>query len=286
MRFLVRGGQGSRLPSGCPDHPEGDCSCCFFAHSWANAKKNLFALFFFPNRRTGCVEEHGKGKGVPEVYRGRHGLQGHNLGRPCLCVPPPPALACSTSGCLAARTLRSRPLGQRPRAKHPATCQRMRIPCAVVEAHQSWSGPCECVKPMLYRISLDKEDIKFCTAASDKVCRSALFSVRVASRARPRRARRQATASARQPWQYRARRGVPPRLCLPDSSVFGADCSAQGPQGQSEASLFVLQGALHVCSRAPPTRPLPAPCGWWRESRGLHVPRTDGTVCAGGRKGR
>jgi hypothetical protein len=41
---------------------------------------------------------------------------------------------------------------------------------AVVEAHQGWSGPCECVKPMLYRISLDKEEIKFCTAASEKVC--------------------------------------------------------------------------------------------------------------------
>ena len=40
---------------------------------------------------------------------------------------------------------------------------------AVVEAHQSWCGPCECVKPMLYRVSLDKEDIKFATAASDKV---------------------------------------------------------------------------------------------------------------------
>jgi hypothetical protein len=43
------------------------------------------------------------------------------------------------------------------------------VMCAVVEAHQGWSGPCECVKPMLYRISLDKEEIKFCTAASEKV---------------------------------------------------------------------------------------------------------------------
>lgn len=40
---------------------------------------------------------------------------------------------------------------------------------AVVEAHPSWTGPCECVKPLLYRISLDKEEIKFCTAPSDKV---------------------------------------------------------------------------------------------------------------------
>ncbi|KAJ1480631.1 hypothetical protein T484DRAFT_1810062 [Baffinella frigidus] len=37
-----------------------------------------------------------------------------------------------------------------------------------VEAHPSWTGPCECVKPLLYRISLDKEEIKFCTAPSDK----------------------------------------------------------------------------------------------------------------------
>jgi hypothetical protein len=28
---------------------------------------------------------------------------------------------------------------------------------------------CDCVKPMLYRISLDKEEIKFCTAPSDKL---------------------------------------------------------------------------------------------------------------------
>ena len=40
---------------------------------------------------------------------------------------------------------------------------------AVIEIHQSWCGPCECLKPMLWRISLDKEEIKFCTAASDKV---------------------------------------------------------------------------------------------------------------------
>jgi len=38
-----------------------------------------------------------------------------------------------------------------------------------VEAHQGWSGPCECVKPMLYRIKLDKEEIQFCTAASEKI---------------------------------------------------------------------------------------------------------------------
>jgi hypothetical protein len=40
---------------------------------------------------------------------------------------------------------------------------------AVIEAHPSWCGPCDCVKPILYRVSLDKEDIKFCTAAIDKV---------------------------------------------------------------------------------------------------------------------
>uniref|UniRef100_A0A6U5B3U3 Thioredoxin domain-containing protein n=1 Tax=Hemiselmis andersenii TaxID=464988 RepID=A0A6U5B3U3_HEMAN len=38
-----------------------------------------------------------------------------------------------------------------------------------IEAHRTWTGPCECVKPMLYRISLDKEDIKFCTADLDKI---------------------------------------------------------------------------------------------------------------------
>jgi hypothetical protein len=141
----------------------------------------------------------------------------------CAC-PRPPALACSTAGFLAARTLRSRPLGLRPRAKYPATCQcqRVRVPCAVVEAHQSWSGPCECVKPMLYRISLDKEDIKFCTAASDKVCRSAFVSVRVARRARPRRARRQATASARQPGST-----APGGVCRPVCACLTASSSAQ-----------------------------------------------------------
>jgi len=38
-----------------------------------------------------------------------------------------------------------------------------------IEFHPSWAGPCECVKPMLYRVSLEKEDIKFCTVASDKL---------------------------------------------------------------------------------------------------------------------
>mmetsp|Transcript_8232 Transcript_8232/g.13049 ORF Transcript_8232/g.13049 Transcript_8232/m.13049 type:complete len:110 (-) Transcript_8232:116-445(-) len=38
-----------------------------------------------------------------------------------------------------------------------------------IEVHPSWCGSCDCVKPMLYRIALDKEDIKFCTAASDKI---------------------------------------------------------------------------------------------------------------------
>eukprot|EP00277_Geminigera_cryophila_P047216 CAMPEP_0173071728 /NCGR_PEP_ID=MMETSP1102-20130122/9401_1 /TAXON_ID=49646 /ORGANISM="Geminigera sp., Strain Caron Lab Isolate" /LENGTH=118 /DNA_ID=CAMNT_0013940275 /DNA_START=14 /DNA_END=370 /DNA_ORIENTATION=- len=38
-----------------------------------------------------------------------------------------------------------------------------------VEFHQSWSGPCDCVKPLLYRVSMEKEEIKFCTAASDKL---------------------------------------------------------------------------------------------------------------------
>jgi hypothetical protein len=158
-----------------------------------------------------------------------------------------------------------------PGAKHPATCQRLRVPCAVVEAHQSWSGPCECVKPMLYRISLDKEDIKFCTAASDKVCRSAFVSVRVA---------RRGAASSCAEAGFGHLHAIC-HLCLPDRSVFGADCSAQGPQGQSEASLFVLQGELRACRRAPPSRPLPAPCGWGRESRGLQVPRTDGTGVRG-----
>mmetsp|Transcript_6718 Transcript_6718/g.23643 ORF Transcript_6718/g.23643 Transcript_6718/m.23643 type:complete len:130 (+) Transcript_6718:87-476(+) len=39
----------------------------------------------------------------------------------------------------------------------------------VVEVFQSWAGPCECIKPMLYRTSLDNEDIKFCCAAADKI---------------------------------------------------------------------------------------------------------------------
>ena len=30
---------------------------------------------------------------------------------------------------------------------------------------------CDCMKPMLYRVKIGKEeDIEFCTAASDKVC--------------------------------------------------------------------------------------------------------------------
>ena len=41
--------------------------------------------------------------------------------------------------------------------------------CPVVEFHLSWSGPCDCVKPMLYRVSLEKEEIKFVTAAADQV---------------------------------------------------------------------------------------------------------------------
>jgi len=45
--------------------------------------------------------------------------------------------------------------------------------CAtVIEAHKTWTGPCECVKPLLYRVSLDKEEVKFCTADIDKVCRA------------------------------------------------------------------------------------------------------------------
>mmetsp|Transcript_38429 Transcript_38429/g.94506 ORF Transcript_38429/g.94506 Transcript_38429/m.94506 type:complete len:114 (+) Transcript_38429:102-443(+) len=38
-----------------------------------------------------------------------------------------------------------------------------------IEAHPSWCGPCDCIKPMLYRVSLDKEEVKFCTAAIDKI---------------------------------------------------------------------------------------------------------------------
>ena len=38
-----------------------------------------------------------------------------------------------------------------------------------VEFHLSWAGPCECVRPMLYRNSLDKEGITFCTAPADKL---------------------------------------------------------------------------------------------------------------------
>ena len=115
----------------------------------------------------------------------------------CACPSPRARLQyCRLLG--SAHAAQLPPLASGPRAKHPATCQLVRVLCAVVEAHQSWSGPCECVKPMLYRISLDKEDIKFCTAASDKVCRSAFVSMRVrAERDRPRRARRQATAPVR-----------------------------------------------------------------------------------------
>jgi thiol-disulfide isomerase/thioredoxin len=32
----------------------------------------------------------------------------------------------------------------------------------IVECHQSWCGPCECVRPTLWRLSLDDESLKFC----------------------------------------------------------------------------------------------------------------------------
>ena len=49
--------------------------------------------------------------------------------------------------------------------------QKMREPFALLRSHFrcTLDAQCECVKPMLYRVSLEKEEIKFCTAASDKV---------------------------------------------------------------------------------------------------------------------
>jgi hypothetical protein len=39
----------------------------------------------------------------------------------------------------------------------------------VVESHQAWCGPCDCIRPNLWKLSLADESLKFATACSDKV---------------------------------------------------------------------------------------------------------------------
>jgi hypothetical protein len=107
-----------------------------------------------------------------------------------------------------------------------------------VEAHQSWTGPCECVKPLLYRISLDKEEIKFCTAASDKVGQASQRSAArrtIASVGRSQRSGAAAQLRSGLRSRQRAARAMTPAPRAP------ADRSAQGPQGQGEAGVPLLQ---------------------------------------------
>lgn len=212
------------------------------------------------------------------MYRGRHGLQGHNFGRPCLCVPTPPALACSNTNYLAIRCP-SRLLGLARQTPNevPTRAHALRS-CRGASKLERAMRVCE-ADALPHFDGQGGHQVLHCRLRQGLPLVCALRAERGWPRGRLRRMHASPDSTAP---------GAVCRFvcaCLTAPSL-GADCSAQGPQGQSEASLFVLQGALHVCSRAPPTRPLPAPCGWWRESRGLHVPRTDGTVCAGGRKGR
>jgi len=65
----------------------------------------------------------------------------------------------------------------------------------VVEFHLSWSGSCDCVKPMLYRVSLEKEEIKFVTAVSDQVCQNERESESESERERQRRDRQTVSLS-------------------------------------------------------------------------------------------
>ena len=39
----------------------------------------------------------------------------------------------------------------------------------VMESHQAWCGPCDCIRPNLWKLSLADEGLKFATACSDKV---------------------------------------------------------------------------------------------------------------------
>jgi hypothetical protein len=39
----------------------------------------------------------------------------------------------------------------------------------VMESHQAWCGPCDCIRPNLWKLSLADESLKFATACSDKV---------------------------------------------------------------------------------------------------------------------
>jgi thiol-disulfide isomerase/thioredoxin len=39
----------------------------------------------------------------------------------------------------------------------------------VVEVHASWCGPCECIRPSLWQMGLQNENLRFATASFDKV---------------------------------------------------------------------------------------------------------------------
>jgi thioredoxin-like negative regulator of GroEL len=39
----------------------------------------------------------------------------------------------------------------------------------IVEAHAAWCGPCECIKPSLWTLGVQNENLKFGTASLDKV---------------------------------------------------------------------------------------------------------------------
>ena len=39
----------------------------------------------------------------------------------------------------------------------------------IIEAHASWCGPCECIKPSLWQMGVSNESLKFSTASFDKV---------------------------------------------------------------------------------------------------------------------
>ncbi len=39
----------------------------------------------------------------------------------------------------------------------------------IIEAHASWCGPCECIKPSLWQMGIQNENLKFGTASFDKV---------------------------------------------------------------------------------------------------------------------
>ena len=39
----------------------------------------------------------------------------------------------------------------------------------VIEAHASWCGPCECIKPSLWQMGIQNENLKFGSASFDKV---------------------------------------------------------------------------------------------------------------------